>query len=95
MDIQPGDAVIWHGNTWHGGHRRELPGVRMNLSAYFCRQPLRTQERHGDPAHQPALDRHANEPRFATLLGAKQPYGWREEGPNYAVMGASPRGLYD
>jgi len=95
MEIAPGDAVIWHGNTWHGGHLRELPGVRMNLSAYFNRQHVQTQERHGDPAHQAVLDRHANDPRFAVLLGAKQPYGWREEGPDYSVMGRNPRGLYD
>ncbi len=95
MDIQPGDAVIWHGNTWHGGYRRELPGVRMNLSAYFSRQHIQTQERHGDPAHAGVLARHANDPRFAVLLGARQPYGWREEGPDYAIMGQNPRGLYD
>ena len=23
MDIAVGDAVIWHGNTWHGGWRRD------------------------------------------------------------------------
>lgn len=95
MEINPGDAVIWHGNTWHGGYRREMTGVRMNLAVYFNRQHIRTQERHGDPAHQHVLDRHANDPRFAVLLGAKQAYGWREEGPDYAVMGQAPRGLYD
>jgi hypothetical protein len=95
MEIEPGDAVIWHGNTWHGGYRRELPGVRMNLSAYFNRQHIQTQERHGDPAHQGLLDRHADDPRFGVLLGSKQPYGWREEGPDYSLMGQNPRGLYD
>ena len=95
MEINPGDAVIWHGNTWHGGFRRELPGVRMNLSAYFCRQHIQAQERHGDPAHADTLARHANHPRFATLLGAKQPYGWREGGPDFALMARNPRGLYD
>ena len=95
MDIDPGDAVIWHGNTWHGSFRRELSGVRMNLAAYFNRQHVRTQERHGDPAHQAVLDRHANDPRFGVLLGAKQPYGWREEGPDYGLMARNPRGLYD
>lgn len=95
MEIAPGDAVIWHGNTWHGGFRRDLSGVRMNLSAYFNRQHIQTQERHGDPAHKAVLDRHANDPRFATLLGAKVPYGWREEGPDYALMARNPRGLHD
>jgi hypothetical protein len=95
MDINPGDAVVWHGNTWHGGYRRELSGVRMNLAAYFNRQHIQTQERHGDPAHRDVLDRHANDGRFGVLLGAKQPYGWREEGPDYSLMARNPRGLYD
>ena len=95
IEVPAGSAVIWHGNTWHGGFRRELPGVRMNLSAYFCRQHIQAQERHGDPAHADTLARHANHPRFATLLGAKQPYGWREGGPDFALMARNPRGLYD
>jgi len=95
MDISPGDAVIWHGNTWHGGYRRELPGVRMNLSAYFNRQHIQRQERHDGPALATLLQRHANDPRFGVLLGAKHPYGWREEGPDYALMARNPRGLYD
>ena len=43
MDLAPGDAVVWHGNTWHGSFRRELPGVRMNLAVYFNRQFVQTQ----------------------------------------------------
>ena len=39
--------------------------------------------------------RHANDERFRVLLGAKQPYGWRHEGPDYSVMARNPRGLYD
>ena len=26
MNIDPGDAVIWHGNSWHGSFVRKLPG---------------------------------------------------------------------
>ena len=30
MEIEPGDAVIWHGNSWHGGCRRPSPGLRTS-----------------------------------------------------------------
>jgi hypothetical protein len=90
MDIAPGDAVIWHGSF-----RRELPGVRMNLAVYFNRQHVRTQEEHRGPEREVLLARHPGNDRLAVLLGAKQPYGWREEGPDYALMARNPRGLYD
>ena len=95
MDIAPGDAVVWHGNTWHGSFVRDLPGVRMNLAVYFNRQYIRTQERHGDAVPQEVRERHANNARFLNLLGAKQPYGWREEGPDYGKFAFMPHGLYD
>ena len=95
MDISPGDAVIWHGNTWHGSFVRQLPGVRMNLAVYFNRQYIRTQEQHGDAVPQEVRERHANNARFLNLLGAKQPYGWREGGPDYSKFALMPRGLYD
>ena len=95
MDLSPGDAVVWHGNTWHGSFVRQAPGIRVNLAAYFGRQYLQTQERHRDAVPPEVLARHANDARFLTLLHQKQPYGWREEGPNYELMGRSPRGLYD
>jgi ectoine hydroxylase-related dioxygenase (phytanoyl-CoA dioxygenase family) len=95
MDLDPGDAVVWHGNTWHGSFRRELPGVRMNLAVYFNRQFVQTQERHGDAVPPDVLMRHANDERFKVLLGAKQPYGWQQQGPDYSVMARNPQGLYD
>lgn len=95
MNLQPGDAVVWHGNTWHGSFRRELPGVRMNLAVYCNRQYVQTQERHKGVVPEEVLARHANDERFKVLLGGKQPYGWRHEGPDYTVMARSPRGLYD
>ncbi|MFI4973636.1 MAG: phytanoyl-CoA dioxygenase family protein [Caulobacterales bacterium] len=95
MDLEPGDAVVWHGNTWHGSFRRTLPGVRMNLAVYFNRQYVQTQERHGDAVPAEVLKRHGNDERFKVLLGAKQPYGWRENGPDYTLMARNPRGIYD
>jgi len=95
MGIDPGDAVVWHGNSWHGGWRRELPGVRMNLAAYHCRPHLTTQELRGDTRFPEVFERHANEPRFARLLGAKVFNGWREEGPDFSGQKDAPRGLFD
>lgn len=95
MDLSPGDAVVWHGNCWHGSFVRQIPGVRMNLAVYFNRQYVQTQEHHRDAVPPEVLARHADDERFKILLGAKQPYGWRYEGPDYALMARNPRGLYD
>ena len=95
MNIDPGDAVIWHGNSWHGSFVRQVPGVRMNLAVYFNRQYIQTQERHGDTVPEDVRARHANDTRFLNLLGAKQPYGWRHEGPDYGKFAVMPQGLYD
>lgn len=94
MNIDPGDAVIWHGNTWHGSFAREIPGIRMNLAVYFCRQYVQTQEQHKGVVPEAVLARH-DDARFRTLLGAKQPYGWQAEGPDYRLMMRNPRGLFD
>ncbi len=95
MDLAPGDAVVWHGNTWHGSFARQTPGIRMNLAVYFCRQYVQSQERHKGVVPQSVLARHANDDRFQVLLHQKQPYGWQQEGPDYALMARNPRGLYD
>lgn len=95
MDLSPGDCVVWHGNTWHGSFPRQIPGIRMNLAVFFARQFLVTQERHKGVVPQAVLDRQANDERFKTLLGAKQPYNWTSEGPNYELQAQSPRGLFD
>ena len=95
MDLEPGDAVVWHGNTWHGSYARQIPGIRMNLAVYFNRQYIRTQERHGDAVPSDVMGRRSDDERFKILLGGKQPYGWQQEGPDYDIMARNPRGLYD
>ena len=95
MDLQPGDVVVWHGNTWHGSFARQIPGIRMNLAVYFCRQYLQSQEQHKGVVPEAVLNRHANDERFLTLLHQQQPYGWQKEGPDYQLMARNPRGLYD
>ena len=83
MELQPGDAVVWHGNSWHGGWRRELAGTRINLAAYFCREFMTTQELRGDTRYPEVFERYANDPRFAQLMGENRFNGWRDEGPDY------------
>lgn len=95
MELKPGDAAIWHGNSWHGGWRRDLPGVRMNLAAYFCRPHMSTQERRGDTRHPEVFERYANEPRFAALMGERIFNGWRDEGPDFSGARSQPSGLFD
>ncbi|MBX3484120.1 phytanoyl-CoA dioxygenase family protein [Phenylobacterium sp.] len=95
LDLKPGDAVIWHGNTWHGGWRRELPGVRMNLATYMCRQHMLPQERKGDDRYPEVFNRYSNEPRFAQLLGENTYNGWREEGPDNSGARMAPVGIFD
>jgi ectoine hydroxylase-related dioxygenase (phytanoyl-CoA dioxygenase family) len=95
MEIDPGDAVVWHGNSWHAGWRREIPGARINLACYFCRPHMSTQELRRDTRFPEVFERYANEPRFARLMGEKVYNGWREEGPDFSGVKDSPSGLFD
>jgi len=95
MDLEPGDCVVWHGNTWHGSFARQTPGIRMNLAVYFNRQHIQTQEQHKGVVPAEVLERHRNNPRLKVLLGDKQPYGWQFEGPDYSLMAQNPRGIHD
>ena len=95
IDLQPGDCAVWHGSTWHGSFIRQVPGIRINLAMYFCRQYIVTQEKYGEHVPQEVLDRHSNDPRFLTLLGQRQPYGWGAEGPDNDKVVQMPRGQFD
>ncbi|MEM1110980.1 MAG: phytanoyl-CoA dioxygenase family protein [Pseudomonadota bacterium] len=95
LDINPGDAVVFQGNTWHGGWRRDIAGTRINLAAYFCRSHITPQERRGDDRHPEVFERYADQPRFARLMGQGLFHGWRDEGPDYARAANEPTGLYD
>ena len=41
------------------------------------------------------LDRHADDPRFARLLGQHEYNGWGREGPNPKLLEKAPVGLFD
>lgn len=95
MNLSPGDCVVWHGNTWHGSFVRQVPGIRINLAVYFCRQYIVTQERFNEYVPNEFLERHANNTRLLTLLGQKQAYGWGAGGPDWSKFARMPRGLFD
>lgn len=95
LNIDPGDAVVWHGNTWHGGWRREIPGLRMNLATFMCRQHILPQERRGDDRYPEVFERYKDQPRFARLMGANVYNGWREEGPDFSEARQPPSGRFD
>ena len=85
IEVPAGSAVVWHGNTWHGSFPRRKPGLRINLSMYFCRQHIEPQENYKDHVPSDVLARHGRDSRLATLLGLDSTYGWRDEGPRDAV----------
>ena len=95
MGLSPGDCVVWHGNTWHGSFKREVPGIRMNLAVYFARQYIVTQEQFNRAVPQDMLDRHANNQRFLRLLGQRQPYNYDAAGPDWSKFAEMPRGHFD
>lgn len=95
LDLRPGDAVVFHGNTWHGGWRRDIPGLRMNIATFMCRQHVLPQERRGETRFPEVFERHSHDPRFARLLGARVYSGWREEGPDTTGARTGPAGIFD
>jgi ectoine hydroxylase-related dioxygenase (phytanoyl-CoA dioxygenase family) len=95
MDLEPGDAVVWHGNTWHGSYERKIPGIRMNLAVYFARQYVVTQEHYGTAVPDEFLERHANNPTMLRILGQNQPYLYDADGPDWAKFAKMPRGQFD
>ena len=83
MEINAGDAVIWHGNMWHGSYPRKIPGLRLNLAVYHARPYWKVQERYGDALPEDVVKRHGNNPVFRQLAGLNETMGWMEEGPSF------------
>jgi ectoine hydroxylase-related dioxygenase (phytanoyl-CoA dioxygenase family) len=67
IEVPAGTAIVWHANTWHGSYARRIPGVRINLAPYFCRQFVVPQENYRGTVTKEILDR--NNERFARLMG--------------------------
>jgi hypothetical protein len=79
IEVPAGSAIVWHGATWHGSFARRTPGLRINLSTYYCRPYLMPQEEY--PSRIPAGFLDGEDERLARLLGCELAYGWHEEGP--------------
>ena len=82
IEAPVGSLVFWHGNTWHGAFPKKTDGLRLNLTSYFCNRHLKTQERYQGSVPPEMIARHGA--RFARLLGADDPYGWDDRGPDFA-----------
>lgn len=74
IEAPAGAAIVFHGNTWHGALPRRNPGLRLTLSALYCRMYMRPQERYSDILNDEVLAR--NPPRFRELVGCDLPTGW-------------------
>jgi hypothetical protein len=92
IEVPAGSAVVWHGATWHGSFPRKIPGLRVNLAAYFCRQYMAPQEIYADRVPEALLARHGRESRMAQLLGLNHFNGWRDEGPDLSGRQRLPAG---
>ena len=79
IEVPAGSAIVWHGNTWHGSFPRKQPGLRVNLSNYFCREYLTPQEAYRGNVPDGFLG--PDDERMARLLGGDLIHGWKDEGP--------------
>ncbi|HEY2706548.1 MAG TPA: phytanoyl-CoA dioxygenase family protein [Caulobacteraceae bacterium] len=80
IEAPAGSAIVWHGATWHGSFPRKTPGLRVNLSCYFCREFIQPQEDYAHNLPEGYLDG-VNDERLARLLGAELAHGWTDDGP--------------
>ena len=90
VEAAAGSLIVWHGNTWHAPFARRAPGLRISMLFYFCREYLTPQERYRAAVPAQVLAR--NPPRFQTLMGLADPYGWDDSGPDLALLRASRSG---
>lgn len=91
----PGDAIIWHGNTWHGSYVRLNPGVRMQIALAFCRRHMAEHENHAIDVTKEMLSRHTNDSRFLCLMGKTQHQPWGFDGPAADLYALTPQGIFD
>ena len=81
IEAEVGSLIAWRGGTWHGAFKRQSPGLRLNLTTFFCHRCMKTQERYQRAVPKEVLARRSA--RFARMLGADDPMGWDAQGPDY------------
>ena len=79
VEAPAGSLVFWVANTWHGAFPREIDGLRMTITNFFCHRAFKTQENYQTAVPDDMLARHSA--RFARFLGADDFMGWAKEGP--------------
>ena len=82
VEVPIGSAIVYHGNTWHGAFKREVPGVRLNLAVYMARNYITRQERIKENVTPEMIER--NGERFARLCSQFEFNGYEEDGPDFA-----------
>lgn len=91
VEAPAGSVVLWHGNLWHGGYVRQVPGYRVNLAMVFVRPALVPQEDYRGLITEEMFER--NGEVFARLLGRDLPWNYGEAGPDYDKMGRNAYAL--
>ena len=64
IEVPAGSAIVWTGAVWHGSFPRKIPGLRINLSMYFCRQYMAPQEDYKHRVPNELLARHGADSRM-------------------------------
>lgn len=83
IEVRAGSAIIWHGNTWHGSFPRRLPGLRLNLSVYYCRQYMAQREIYDGELLADIKRRHGPKSRLCQLLAPTHGPGAQDEKIDY------------
>lgn len=86
VDAPAGSLIFFNGNVWHGAFPKKTDGLRLTLTTYICHQRLKTQEQYQRHVPREMLER--NPPSFARLVGAADPMGWTEIGPQFSRYAA-------
>ena len=81
VEAPAGSLIFFNGNVWHGAFPKLTDGLRLTITTYVCHQRLKTQEQYQWRIPRAMLERHDAE--FAKFLGAADPMGWKEEGPQF------------
>jgi hypothetical protein len=86
VEAPAGSLIFFNGNVWHGAFPKQTDGLRLTITTYVCHQRLKTQEQYQRLVPREMLER--NPPEFARFLGAADPMGWREIGPQFSKYAA-------
>ena len=84
MNIDPGDAVIWHGNSWHGSFVRKLPGVRMNWPSISTANTSKPKNATAPPSRKRSSPATPTTPASSTYWAANNPTAGKRKAPTTA-----------